>query len=137
MAIGVHLHFSGQCQEAFEFYKHVLGGSIEFFTYRDTPASQHVPADWQDKVVHATLLVNDMVVVGADILPDQFEKPKGFQLLLQLEVEQEAKRLFEALAEGGEITMPIQQTFWSPCYGMLNDQFGIPWEVNCADTSNS
>lgn len=132
MRIGVHLHFTGQCQEAFEFYKNLLGGSMEVFTYRESPASQHIPADWQDKVVHASLATNNLEIAGADILPEQYETPKGFQLLLQMEDEQVTKGIFESLAEGGEITMPIQKTFWSPCYGMLTDRFGIPWEINCA-----
>jgi PhnB protein len=131
MSIGVHLHFSGQCQEAFEFYQALLGGALDFFTYGSSPAAEHVPDDWHKKVIHATLNVNKMELAGADILREQFEQPKGFQLLLQFNDASEAKKVFEDLAEGGNITMPIQQTFWSPCYGMLTDKIGIPWEINC------
>ncbi len=133
MSIGIHLQFTGQCREAFEFYQSLLGGSLEVLTYTESPASQDVPTEWQDKVIHATLVVNNMVLAGVDLYSDQYEPPGGFQLILQLDDEEESNRLFEALAEGGEVLMPVQKTFWSPCYGMLKDRFGMPWEVNCAE----
>ena len=73
MKIGVHLHFMGQCQEAFEFYQSLFGGSLEIFTYADSPASQQVPSEWQGKVVHASLMLNDLELARADILPEQYQ----------------------------------------------------------------
>lgn len=131
MSVGVHLQFTGQCREAFEFYQAILGGSLEVISYGSTPAGEQVPEDWQDKVVHATLKIDELELAGADIQPEQYQKPTGFQLLIQAEDEERSKQLFDALGEGGSITIPLQQTFWSPCYGMLIDKFGIPWEVNC------
>lgn len=133
LRISTHLHFSGQCQEAFEFYKELLGASITLMlTYGDSPVANQVPSEWQSKIVHASLSLNDIEIAGDDVLSDQFEQPKGFHLTLQMNDELEAKRVFTALSEAGTITLPLGKTFWSPCYGIVADQFGISWEVNCA-----
>jgi PhnB protein len=134
MRIETHLCFSGQCRQAFEFYAELLGGSYELLRYGDSPAAEHVPADWHDKVVHGSLKVNDIEIAGADVLPEQYEQPRGFHLILQLEDEQEASRLFKGLASGGTISIPLGKTFWSACYGIVVDQFGISWEINCNDS---
>ena len=132
MQLSTHLVFSGQCQAAFQFYERCLGGAIvTMLSYGDSPMAGDVPLEWRSKIVHATLKIGDRVLMGADSLPDQLERPQGFYLLLDIDDPAEAARLFRALAENGTVRFPMQATFWSQAFGVLVDQFGIPWEFNC------
>ena len=134
MRVNIHLSFCGQCREAFEFYENLLGGSIGLMlAYGDSPAADSVPAELRGNIVHANLVINEMEIAGADVPPDRYERPSGFNLLLEMDDQSEAKRVFKTLAEGGSILIPIGKTFWSSCYGMLVDRFGTPWEINCVD----
>lgn len=134
MRIDFHINFSGHCKEAFEFYQATLGGDTNFLTYENSPAKDSTPSGWRKKIVHGSFKLNGLEIAGADVLPRHYHEPKGFQLLLQLTSEPESQRIFAAFSEGGSITMPLQKTFWSPCYGIVVDRFSIPWEVNCTDT---
>lgn len=130
MHLSTHLVFSGQCREAFEFYARTLGGTIEgMLAYGDTPAAAEMPADWSAKIVHATLSFGGQKLMGADVLARHYERPQGFYVLLS-EEPAKARAVFEALAEGGTVKMPLQETFWSPAFGVVVDRFGIPWEIN-------
>jgi PhnB protein len=130
MDLGTHLVFAGQCQEAFEFYARTLGGTIEgMLAYGDTPMASTVPADWSAKIVHATLSIGGRKLMGADVLPKDYERPQGFYVLLN-EEPAKVKAIFEALAERGSVKMPLEKTFWSPAFGVVVDRFGIPWEIN-------
>ena len=132
MKVEPHLQFKGNCREAFSYYVDTLGAEIlNILSYGESPASQQVSHEMQDWVVHATLRLGNLQIAGADI-PDYNESPSGFQLLIQLETPDRAKEIFNSLADGGRVVMPLQETFWSPCYGMVSDRFGVPWEVNCA-----
>jgi PhnB protein len=132
MQLNPYLFFSGQCEAAFKFYEKVLGGKIEgMMTHAGTPAEEHVTAEWRDKIMHARMTVGDSVLMASDAPPDHSEKPGGFSVSLQFKGVAEAERIFHALAEKGTVRMPFAQTFWSPGFGMLVDQFGIPWMVNC------
>lgn len=132
MQLNPYLFFNGQCEAAFKFYERVLGGKIEgMMTHAGTPAEEHVPAEWRDKILHARMTVGDSVLMASDAPPDHAEKPSGFFVSLQYKDPAEAKRIFDALAENGTVRMPFAQTFWSPGFGMLVDQFDIPWMVNC------
>ena len=93
-------------------------------------ASQVGP-EFQDKVTHSTLDFGDQRVHGADVPPNQYRKPQGMSLSLGIKDPAEADRVFAALADGGEVQMPIQQTFWAQRFGMVTDRFGIPWMINC------
>ena len=127
-----HLTFGGQCEAAFKFYERSLGGNIvTMLTYGNSPMAEQVPLEWRDKIVHANLTVGDTVLVGADVLPEQYERPQGFYVLLEIADPLRAEHMFHALAESGAVRMPIQKTFWSPAFGVLVDQFGIPWEISC------
>lgn len=131
MKTNLHLSFNGQCQEAFEFYKEKLGGSISLMlSYGNTPMSNDVSDSWKEKISHATLHMNNIELSGTDLQASQYKAPQGFSILLEIETQLEAKRIFKALAEGGIIKFPLQKTFWSSSYGLLVDQFGIPWEIN-------
>jgi PhnB protein len=131
--INPYLHFNGQCEEAFNFYAQCLGGKIDFMlTYAGTPVEQHVPAEWQSKILHATLAVGDQILQGADGPPETYKEPQGFSVSLNLKDPAKAERIFHTLAENGKVQMPLQKTFWAALFGMLVDQFGIPWMINCA-----
>ena len=109
-----------------------LGGKIEMMmTHAGTPAEAHVPAEWRDKIMHARLVLDDAVLMASDAPPDRYQQPKGISVSLQLKDPDKAERIFHALAEGGTVQMPIEETFWAAKFGMLKDQFGIPWMINC------
>lgn len=132
MRVNPYLLFNGQCKEAFTFYAECLGGKIEaMLTHAGTPAEAHVPAEWRDKILHARMTVGEDVIMGSDAPPGRFEPPKGFSVTIQLTDPAEAERIFQKLAEGATVQMPIQQTFWAARFGMLVDRFGTPWMVNC------
>lgn len=89
------------------------------------------PPGWSGKIMHATLNVGEQVLQGADVTPDQYQKPQGISVTLQIDAAADAERIFHALAENAEIQMPLQETFWALRFGVLTDQFGTPWIVNC------
>ena len=89
--------------------------------------------DRHDKILHATFAVGDQILTGGDEPPESYRRPAGFALLLNVASPEEADRVFAALAEGGEARMPLTETFWTPRFGMLVDQFGTPWMINCGN----
>jgi PhnB protein len=132
MQLNPYLVFDGRCEQAFKFYEKVLGGKIiAMMPHEGTPAAGHVPADWRSKIMHARLTVGDKVLMGSDAPPDRYEAMKGFSVTLSVDNPGEADRIFNALADKGAIRMPIQETFWAQRFGMLVDQFGTPWMINC------
>jgi PhnB protein len=132
MQLNPYLLFNGQCEAAFKFYEKCLGGKIEvMLTHAGTPAEEHVPAEWRDKILHARLVVEDSVLMASDAPPGHYQQPQGFSVSLQLKDPDKAGRIFDALAEGGTVQMPFAETFWAARFGMLKDQFGIPWMINC------
>jgi len=138
MQLNTHLNFNGQCEAAFKFYEQALGGKIaSMHSYDSTPAGQQVPADWQKKIMHAEMKIGEAVLMGADVPAERYQAPQGFSITFQTDQPAEADRVFEALAEKAQVQMPIQQTFWSARFGMLTDQFGIPWMVNCSQAASA
>jgi PhnB protein len=132
MQLNTYLVFNGQCEEAFKFYEQCLGGKIAaMFTHAGTPAAEHVPPEWLNKIMHVRLEVGDSILMGSDSPPDRYKSPKGFSVNIAVEKPEEAERIFHALEEGGTVGMPLKQTFWAARFGMLVDRFGIPWMVNC------
>jgi PhnB protein len=132
MQINPYLFFNGNCEEAFKFYAQCLGGKIEtMLPYTGTPAEAQVPPDWRNKVLHASLVVGNQVLLASDAPPGRFEIPQGFFVSLGVKDPTEADRIFQALAENGNVRMPIQKTFWATLFGMVVDRFGIPWMINC------
>ena len=130
MALTAHVWYSGSCREAFSFYARLFGGELMMLAYRDTPMAKVVPPEWGDKIVHATLSFDGGELAGSDVQSDYYRKPQGFSVLVDVEGVERARRIFTALGEGGSIGMAMQETFWSPAFGVLTDRFGIPWEIN-------
>jgi PhnB protein len=132
MQLNPHLHFDGECEAAFKFYEKCLGAKITFMMHHEgTPIADQVPAAWRNKILHATLVVGDKVLTGADVPPEHYQKPQGFSVMLGILDPAEAERIFPMLAENGTVQIPLQETFWAVRFGMLIDQFGIPWMINC------
>lgn len=128
-----HLHFKGDCRDAFEFYAATLGGRIVFaMTYGEAPGAERVPAGTRDQIAHARLDLGCEALLGCDVPAERYEKPQGFNLMANAEHPADAERLFARLSEGGTVTMPVQETFWAHRFGMCTDRFGTPWMVNCA-----
>ena len=133
MQLNPYLTFDGRCEDAFKFYAKVLGGEIvAMIRHEGTPAETHVPAEWGKKIMHARLIVDGEVLMGSDAPPDRSDGAmKGFSVTLSIDQPAEADRVFAALADKGTVRMPIQETFWAQRFGMLTDQFGVPWMINC------
>ncbi len=133
MQLNSHLHFSGQCEEAFKFYEKCLGGKIDgLFRYEAAPGggAEGVPSGWGNKVMHAQITIGDQKLMGMDAPPDRFRKPQGFHVNIGVKDLAQGKQIFEALSEKGHVIMPFGPTFWSPGFAMFTDRFGIPWMVN-------
>jgi PhnB protein len=127
-----YLLFNGQCEAAFKFYEKCLGGKIEaIMTFAQSPMAQQVPAEWGSKVMHARMNIDGMILLGSDPPHGHYQQPQGFSVSLSVKDPAETERIFHELEQNGKVTMPIQKTFWSARFGMLVDQFGIPWILNC------
>jgi PhnB protein len=133
MLLQPYLFFDGRCEEAIEFYKKALGAEVEtlmrFKESPDKPPPGTVPPGSEDKVMHASLSVGDAVLMMSDGNCGGDTKFNGFSLSLTVADEATARRMFDALAEGGRVEMPLGKTFWSPCFGMVADRFGVGWMV--------
>ena len=132
MEMNPYLMFNGNCEEAFKYYERCLGGKIEaMLPHAGTPAEQQVPAEWRNKILHARMTVNGQALMASDAPPGHQENFGVFSISINVSGAPEAERIFAALAEGGQVRMPIQETFWALRFGMLVDRFGVPWMVNC------
>ena len=130
--MSVHLNFNGNCKEAFALYGEVFGVEKPFvMTYGQAPQGAPVPADWGDKVMHASIPLGGGQLMGCDAPPDRSAPMGGFQVCVETKDQAEVQRIFDALKdEGGSVMMPLQKTFWSPLFGMLTDKFGVNWMVS-------
>jgi PhnB protein len=128
-----YLFFDGNAEEALAFYERALGAEVETkMRYADSPdpvPPEHMPPGGPQKLLHASLLAGDARIMMSDGVPLERGGFRGFSLTLQSPTEGEARRTFDALADGGRILLPIGPTFFSPCYGMLLDRYGVQWMV--------
>jgi len=132
MKVTPYLLFNGQCEEAFRTYERVLGGKIiASFNFGDSPMAAQFP-EMANKVMHARIDIGDQMILGSDCPPQYFQKAQGTSVCLEADDVASAERIFSALAEGGEVKMPIQETFWAKRYGQVVDRFGTPWMINVA-----
>jgi PhnB protein len=127
-----YLFFSGRCEEALEFYSRALGAEVEMkmrFSESPTPPpAGMLQPGFEDKIMHASIRVGEALLQASDGCDDR-SRFDGFRLALRVGTEAEAHRAFNALAEGGQVQMPLCRTFWSPCYGMVADRFHVGWMV--------
>lgn len=132
MQLNPYLFFNGDCEAAFKFYAECLGGQIiALHTFAEMPAEHPVVAEQRNWIMHARLLVGDAVLMGSDTPPEHFKESQGMNVSLSIDDPAQAERIFHALADGGTVRMPIEETFWAVRFGMLTDRFGTPWLINC------
>ena len=135
MEIVPYLNFNGQCEAAFAFYAQCLGGQVVAMVPFGEMPGQPMPDALKKLIMHARLVAGGAVLMGADTTPDRPVQPQGMSVSLHFDNPAEADRIFGALAEGGNVQMPIQQTFFATRFGMLVDKFGIPWMIDCQAAS--
>lgn len=137
MAFHPYLFFSGNCREAFTRYQEIFGGDLVLLPMSDMPSDQPVAADQAHLIMHAALTFGDNILMASDDPTGDGGPVKGMSVNYSVADVAEARRVFEALTDGGEITMPIAETFWSPQFGMCVDRFGTPWMVNAEAPESS
>ncbi len=132
MALNVYLHFNGNCAAAFAYYKEIFGGEYTtYMTYGEAPGAQPMSDADKARILHVALPLGLNVLMGSD-MPGSMPRATigdNFSLSYTAATQEEASRIFAALSAGGKVNMPMQQTFWSPWFGMLTDRFGIMWMV--------
>ena len=130
--INAYLSFDGNCAEAMHFYERALGGKLEaLLTHGDSPMAAELPAGSAERILHARMVIDGQVLMAGDAMVGQpYEPMKGFSMTLSYPAAAEARQVFEQLADGGRVTMPLQRTFWAETFGMVVDRFGTPWLVN-------
>ncbi|MBV8751304.1 MAG: VOC family protein [Hyphomicrobiales bacterium] len=132
MQVQPYLNFNGRCQEAIDFYKRALGAEVQMVMhFKDCPEPQQgmITPENKDKVMHAALKIGDTCVFASDGRCTGSPNFQGISLSLSAQNEAEANRLFGALADGGQVQMPLAKTFFSPSFGMVADRFGVNWMV--------
>jgi len=132
-SITPYLFFNGRCEEAVNFYRTALGAELDsMMRFKDSPTPPPpgmLPAGFEDKVMHSSLRIGTTTLMASD--GSSADKPtfQGFSLSLSVGSETEADRVFNALADGGQVRMPLGKTFWSPRFGMVEDRFGVVWMI--------
>ncbi len=131
MKVEPYLVFEGRCEEAIEFYREVLGAEVTMLVrFKESPDPEMCRPGVEDKVMHASLRIGENTIMASDGRCEGDPAFKGFSLSISLTGEAEAKRLFAALSDGGQVQMPLTKTFWSPLFGMVEDRFGVSWMIN-------
>ncbi|MET0660400.1 MAG: VOC family protein [Steroidobacteraceae bacterium] len=128
-----YLGFNGNCADAMRFYERVLHGKLEvLMTGAESPMAAQMPKEFAHRIIHARLALPDGGVLYAGDAPAHIphEGIKGLSITLNYDTTAQAQKIFEALAAGGQVTMPMQPAFWAKAWGMLIDKFGTPWIIN-------
>jgi PhnB protein len=128
MQLHTYLNYGGNCEQAFRFYEEHLGGKITMMMkHGEQPNPANVPPGWKDAVLHARMDLGGTELLGADIPPDRFQPIRSAYLSLTVSSTDEAERIYALLSEGGEIFMPMEETFFAFRFAMLRDRFGTSW----------
>ena len=135
VTINPYLNFSGNTEEAFNFYKSVFGGEFLMLQrFKDTPEAGEISKDEKEKLMHISLPIGKgNTLMATDALESMGHKVtagNNFHLSVETETREEAERIFKSLSEGGKVTMPQDNTFWGSYFGMLTDKYGIQWMVS-------
>jgi PhnB protein len=130
MKLYTYLNYGGNCEQAFRFYEEHLGGQITMMmTHGEQPNVSNVPADWKNAILHARMTIGETELLGADIPPDRFQPMRSAYLTLIMNSTDEAERTYALLSDGGQIFMPMQETFFAFRFAMLRDKFGTSWMI--------
>jgi PhnB protein len=131
-----YLFFNGSCEQAVDFYRKALGAEVQMMMrYKESPEPPppgRLPPGFENKIMHTSFRIGQTTVMASDGCSADKAKFEGFSLALSVGDEAEARRAFNGLAEGGKVHMPLAKTFWSPCFGMVEDRFGIGWMISVA-----
>ncbi len=139
MDVNAYLNFSGNCEEAFEFYQAALGGELQITRFSEMPADEEAPPVDGNLIMHVSLVLGDgQIVMGSDVPAAMGEVKVGnhASIMVGPDSAEDAKRIFDALAADGTIVMPFEHMFWGDDYGQLIDKFGVSWQVNYHDPAN-
>lgn len=135
-ALNLYLTFEHQCEAAFNFYQSVLGGTFaDINRFGDMPGdpSQPMPEEFKNRIMHVVYPVGGMLLMGSDTAPGYgpaIHQGNNFSISIGCDSKEEADRIFNGLSAGGNVTMPLADTFWGAYFGMWTDQFGINWMIN-------
>ena len=133
MQVQPYLFFDGRCEEAVEFYRRALGAEVTMLMrFKDSPEPHEpglVPAGAEDKVMHTSFRIGETTVMASDGQCLGQQSFQGFSLSLTVPNETEAERLFAALADGGQVQLPLTKTFFASRFGMVADRFGVSWMI--------
>jgi PhnB protein len=130
MHVQPYLDFNGRCDEALEFYKKAVGAEVAMLMrWKDSPDKSMCTAENADKVMHSQFQIGDSAIMASDGRCSGTPNFHGIALTISAKTEAEADKLFNGLAEGGQVTMPLAKTFFSPKFGMVADKFGVGWMV--------
>lgn len=128
MRLNTYLNYGGNCAKAFKFYEEHLGGKIGMIMkHGDMPDPSKVMPEWKDAVLHATITIGETVIMASDVPPDRWKPMRSAYLALHLASDADAQRLFALLADGGDVFMPLQETFFASRFAQLRDKFGTSW----------
>jgi PhnB protein len=128
MKLHTYLNYGGNCEEAFRFYQKHLGGKIGMMmTHGENPVSNDLPPDQKKAILHARITLGDTELLGSDVPSERFQPMRSAYLSLSLDSTGDAERIYALLSEGGEIFMPMQETFFAFRFAMLRDRFGTSW----------
>lgn len=131
LQLDTYLFFDGNCAEAMRFYERTLGGKLFMMTHGESPMAAQTPPGSADRIMHARLDLDGRMLMASDAMVGQaYEGMHGFSLSLVYPTVEEARKVFDALADKGKVTMPMQETFWVEVFGMLTDRFGTAWMLN-------
>jgi PhnB protein len=125
-----YLSFEGNCREAMTFYQECLGGELMIQDVAGSPAAEHMSAEAQNGVLHASLTNGNMVLLGSDAGGQKVTRGNTIALSINCSSDEEITTWFRKLSDGGNITMPLEDTFWGAKFGMLTDRFGMDWLLN-------
>ena len=132
MRLIAYLNFNGNCRAAFDVYRDIFKGDITMrMTYGDSPMRADMPPDSYDSLMHCQLEADGAMLMGADGPPPHDGKSGNTCINVQVDSAEEAERIFHALSAGGEVQMPLQETFWAHRWAAFSDRFGKPWMINC------
>jgi PhnB protein len=130
MQLHTYLNYGGNCEQAFRFYEQHLGGKVTFMMrHGEQPSAANVAPEWKDAVLHARMTIGGTELLGADVPPERFQPMRSAYLSLTVESIDEAERIYALLTDGGQIFMPMQETFYASRFAMLRDRFGTSWMI--------
>jgi PhnB protein len=130
MKLSTYLNYGGNCEQAFRFYEKHLGGKINFMmTHGQNPDASTVPDNWKNAILHAHMFIGENEIMASDVPPDRFQPMRSVYLTLSADSNEEAERIHALLCDGGQIFMPMQETFFAFRFSMLRDKFGTSWMI--------